>query len=57
MRGLFFGLQLLDGFSNTRDNVAGRLPEMITDAGFSSVMSDGRLRTVMGSLELLRARS
>src|ERR1043166_1029209 len=31
MRGAFFGIQLLDGFPNTADNVAGRLPVFMRD--------------------------
>jgi ubiquinone/menaquinone biosynthesis C-methylase UbiE len=57
MRGLFFALQLVDGFENTRDHVQGRLPAMVANAGFRDVRSDGRLRTGFGSLELLRARA
>lgn len=34
MRATFFGLQLLDGFSTTRDHAAGRLPEIVAAAGF-----------------------
>ena len=49
------GLQLLDGFSNTADHPAGRLPGMIEDAGFSDVESGGSLRTTWGSFELFTA--
>ena len=55
MRILFAGLQLLDGFSNTADHPAGRLPGMIKDAGFSDVESGGSLRTTWGSFELFTA--
>jgi len=34
MRGLFVGIQLFDGFENTRDNVAGRLVPLFEQAGF-----------------------
>jgi SAM-dependent methyltransferase len=56
MRSAFFVLQLLDGFQNTRDHVAGRLPALIDAAGFGSVMVLDRWRTVWGSLELITAR-
>jgi hypothetical protein len=49
-------LQLLYGFEGTRDHVAGRLPQIVNDAGFASVERYGRLRTAWGTLELLSAR-
>lgn len=56
-RAGFFVLQLLDGFAGTRDHAAGRLPSLIAAAGFAGpVSASHRLRTVWGSLELLRAR-
>ena len=55
MRSAFGVLQLIDGFSGTRDHVAGRLPQLIADAGFGAVERYGRLRTGWGSLELLKA--
>ena len=57
MRAAFLSLQLLDGFANTRDHVAGRLPSVIAQAGFSSVAVERRWRTVWGSLELICAQS
>jgi ubiquinone/menaquinone biosynthesis C-methylase UbiE len=54
-RAAFFGLQLLDGFANTRDHAAGRLVDFVRDAGFADVVVERRLRTVFGTLELLRA--
>jgi ubiquinone/menaquinone biosynthesis C-methylase UbiE len=56
MRTAFFGIQLIDGFPNTADNVAGRLPEFVSKAGFSDVEVTERLRTPFGTLELLSAR-
>lgn len=53
-RALFFAVQWLDGFANTRDHVAGRLPELIRGAGFASVEVTRRLRTVFGTLSLFR---
>ena len=57
MRGAFLGVQLLDGFENTRDHAAGRLPEFLADAGFRDVQTYARLRTPGGSLELLEAQA
>lgn len=55
MRGAFLALQLLDGFGNTRDHAAGRLPALIAEAGFADVTTSRRLRTAWGTLELLAA--
>lgn len=55
VRAAFFGLQLLDGFTNTADNVAGLLPDYVADAGFTGVDRLKRIRTVAGSFEILRA--
>ena len=57
MRTLFAGLQVLDGFSNTADHPAGRIPAMIEEAGFGAVQRGDRLRTIWGSFELLSASS
>lgn len=55
MRAAYLGVQLLDGFSTTADNVAGRLIPLMEDAGFDAVVETGRLRTVWGTLSLYRA--
>ena len=55
MRAAFFVLQLADGFEGTRDHAAGRLPELVGEAGFADVTRTDRLRTAWGSLELLAA--
>lgn len=56
MRGAFLMLQALDGFSNTRDHAAGRLPGLVRAAGFAEVSTYARLRTAWGSLHLMDAR-
>ena len=55
MRAAFLAIQLADGFATTTDNVRGRLPAMLWDAGFKGIRVDARLRTVFGSMEILRA--
>ncbi|HZP12878.1 MAG TPA: class I SAM-dependent methyltransferase [Nevskiaceae bacterium] len=55
MRAAFLGIQLLDGFPNTSDNVAGRLPDFMREAGFSRVEETRRFSTVFGTLSLYRA--
>ena len=55
MRVAFLPVQLLDGFRTTGDNVRGRLPEMIAEAGFDDVIETHRERTMLGILSLYRA--
>jgi ubiquinone/menaquinone biosynthesis C-methylase UbiE len=55
MRAAFFSLQMLDGFANTRDHAAGRLPSLIAAAGFRNVEVLQRWRAVWGSLEAITA--
>ena len=56
MRAAFLAIQLTDGFATTRDNVRGRLPSMMVQAGFEGVRVDARLRTLLGTIEIFRAR-
>ena len=56
MRILFYLVQLLDGFTTTRDNVLGRLPELLRDGGFSEVSIRAELCTMLGTMTLYRAR-
>lgn len=56
MRAAFLAIQLFDGFATTTDNVRGRLPAMLWDAGFKDIRVDSRMRTMFGSMETLRAR-
>lgn len=46
-------LRLIDGVGATQDNLAGRLPAMMADAGFSEVTETGRL--FLGAVCLYRA--
>lgn len=55
MRAAFLLLQTLDGFENTRDHAAGRLPAYLREAGLRDELITARLRTAWGSLELLCA--
>lgn len=55
MRTAFTAIQIADGFAQTRDHAAGRLPQIVADAGFRTVTSRSRIRTVFGSLEILAA--
>lgn len=55
MRLAFLAVRALDGRENTADHVAGRIPQIIRDAGFVDVRVHRRLRTVFGTLEILEA--
>ena len=55
-RFLFISIQLLDGFASTRDNVEGRLPTMMKDAGFEDIREVKRFLTVFGALSLYSGR-
>ncbi|MBI2955861.1 MAG: methyltransferase domain-containing protein [Acidobacteria bacterium] len=55
MRLPFFLVQLLDGFTPTADNLAGRLPEFFRDAGCADVRETSRFATLFGTLALYRA--
>ncbi len=51
----FGAIRLLDGRENTADHAAGRIPQIIESAGFTDVRVTHRLRTVLGTLEILEA--
>ena len=48
-------VQLLDGFPTTSLNVAGKLPALLGYAGFENVGVVHRLRTPVGTIEVLTA--
>jgi len=56
LRVAFLGVQLLDGFEVTRENVEGRLPEIVAQAGFIEVSVTGSVTTMLGTIELIHAR-
>ncbi|HUP99564.1 MAG TPA: methyltransferase domain-containing protein [Aeromicrobium sp.] len=55
MSAAFLGLQLLDGFGTTGDNRDGMIPRLIVDAGFGEPSRLRRIRTVLGTFEVLLA--
>jgi ubiquinone/menaquinone biosynthesis C-methylase UbiE len=55
-RAGFAALRLLDGLEGTRDHAAGRLNDLIAQAGFEHTQTWRRLPTVWGTLELISAR-
>lgn len=54
-RGLFFLVQLLDGFETTRDSVRGDLPDLLWKAGFNEMTETKHFQTIFGTLRLWRA--
>ena len=55
MRVAFVGVQLLDGFETTTENVRRGLVPVLQDAGFGSVAETHREMTLFGTLSLYRA--
>jgi ubiquinone/menaquinone biosynthesis C-methylase UbiE len=53
MRMVFLNVQILDGFGNTASNVAGRLPEFLREAGLKRVSVVDRMRTPLGTIEIV----
>ena len=53
MRMMFLNVQILDGFRNTSSNVSGRLPEFLRDAGLKRVSVLDRMRTPLGTIEIV----
>jgi ubiquinone/menaquinone biosynthesis C-methylase UbiE len=56
MRLAFIGVQLLDGFPTTTDNVRGLLPDLLEFAGFEKVKTTKSYSTLVGTLSLYGAR-
>lgn len=55
MRVAFLGIQLLDGFETTAPNVAGRIPDLMREAGFAGVEETRHFATLFGTMSLYRA--
>ncbi len=50
-------IRVLDGLKPTRDNMAGRLPEILTDAGLEKVYEGAHFRTAFGTLAIYGAEA
>jgi len=55
MRFAFLGVQVLDGFRTTADNMRGLLLPFMQEAGFTEVAETHRAMTPLGTLSLYRA--
>jgi ubiquinone/menaquinone biosynthesis C-methylase UbiE len=49
----FFALQVLDGFATTNDNRRGLIPALIEEAGFAAPVRMERIRTALGTFDVL----
>jgi cyclopropane fatty-acyl-phospholipid synthase-like methyltransferase len=56
MAATFLLVRSLDGFETTADNAQGRLPALITEAGFPTVHTIARWSTALGTLGLFSAQ-
>jgi len=56
MRLAFVGVQILDGFAKTTDNLRDLLPNFLRLAGFENVETTNCYSTMLGTLSLYRAR-
>ncbi len=56
MRLAFLLVQLLDGFTTTRDNVKGLLPNFIADAGFQRTEETNYINTWLGTFSFYKAQ-
>lgn len=55
LRLMFYAVQVVDGFENTRDNVEGRLEQFFQDAEFREVAMPTKVNTCLGTIALYRA--
>lgn len=55
MRALFLPVQLVDGFVSTKDNIAGRLPDIFSLAGFEKITITETFSTLFGTVTLYSA--
>lgn len=55
LRVAFLSIQLLDGFTTTKDNVQGLLPPLIRAVGFERVEEICQYATAFGSISLYKA--
>lgn len=56
MRAAFLIVQFLDGFETTRDNVQGRLPELLGTAGLDALQQVASIPTMLGTIGFYQAR-
>lgn len=56
MRLMFNFVQLLDGYKTTNDNVKGKLPNILKQAGFEKIHISQKFNTVLGTIEIFQIK-
>jgi SAM-dependent methyltransferase len=56
MRVAFLGVQLLDGFTTTNDNMQGLLPTLMREGGLEDIQMRAQYATLFGTMSLYQAR-
>lgn len=56
MRFTFGFVQLLDGFKTTNDNVKGKMPDFIKEAGFKEITILQSINTMIGTFSYFKAK-
>ena len=56
MRLVFYIVQLLDGFETTTDNVRGKIPQYLINAGFQEVKEIEKIDTVLGTVSIYQGK-
>lgn len=54
MRLMFHIVQILDGYKTTNDNVQGKLPQLMKEAGFKKIEITDEINTVLGTVEIFK---
>lgn len=54
MRLMFHIVQILDGYKTTNDNVQGKLPQIMKEAGLKKVEITDQINTALGTVEIFR---
>lgn len=55
MRIAFLGMQILDGFATTNDNMRGLLPTLMRDSGLKDIHMTMQFATLFGTISLYQA--
>ena len=56
MRLVFYIVQLLDGFETTTDNVQGKIPQYLINAGFQDVKEIEKIDTILGTVSIYQGK-
>jgi hypothetical protein len=55
MRVAFLGVQILDGFATTNDNLRGLIPTLVHDSGLKDIHMTTQYATLFGTMSLYQA--